>query len=84
MDTTDWDKYGTGACENCADCTAHSGNEATVIVDVVRHPLKVARVALTGPKLQGAIVPEIPLDNPCPADHVFSYHVRDALAQIHE
>ncbi len=29
MDETDWDKYGTGNYEKCADCMVHSGFEAT-------------------------------------------------------
>jgi hopanoid biosynthesis associated radical SAM protein HpnH len=84
MDTTDWDKYGTGSYEKCADCMVHSGYEATAVVDAVRNPLKVARVALRGPKLDGAMAPEIPLDKQRPADYVFSRHVQDAVAEIHE
>jgi hopanoid biosynthesis associated radical SAM protein HpnH len=84
MDTTDWDKYGTGAYEKCADCMVHSGYEATAVVDAVRNPLKVAAVALRGPKLDGAMAPEIPLDRQRPAEYVFSRHVQDAVARIHE
>ena len=84
MDTTDWDKYGTGAYEKCADCMVHSGYEATAVVDAVRHPFKVAAVALRGPKLEGAMAPEIPLGSQRPADYVFSRHVQDAVARIHE
>ena len=29
METTDWDRYGTGNYEKCADCMVHSGYEAT-------------------------------------------------------
>ena len=29
MDTTDWDSYGTGRYEKCADCMAHCGYEPT-------------------------------------------------------
>jgi len=29
MDTTDWDTYGTGKYEKCADCMAHCGYEPT-------------------------------------------------------
>jgi len=27
METTDWDTYGTGKYEKCADCMAHCGYE---------------------------------------------------------
>ena len=84
MDTTDWDKYGTGAYEKCADCMVHSGYESTAVVNAVSHPLKYAMVALKGPKLDGAMAPEIPLDHQRPADYVFSRHVQDALDKIHE
>src|SRR5262249_16412954 len=40
METTDWDRYGTGAYEKCADCMVHSGYEATATIDAVRNPLK--------------------------------------------
>ena len=29
METTDWDSYGTGAYEKCANCMAHCGYEPT-------------------------------------------------------
>ena len=31
MDDTDWDAYGTGNYEKCADCMVHSGFEATAV-----------------------------------------------------
>ena len=40
METTDWDSYGTGNYEKCADCMVHSGYEATAVVDAVKHPLQ--------------------------------------------
>ncbi|MBV8536515.1 MAG: adenosyl-hopene transferase HpnH [Alphaproteobacteria bacterium] len=83
METTDWDRYGTGNYEKCADCMVHSGYEATAVIDAVAHPLKVARVALRGPKVEGPMAPEIPLDRQRPAEFVFSRHVADAVARIH-
>ncbi|MGH7112474.1 MAG: adenosyl-hopene transferase HpnH, partial [Stellaceae bacterium] len=50
MEETDWDAYGTGNYEKCADCMVHSGYEATAVMDAVKHPLKAARVALRGVK----------------------------------
>ncbi len=50
METTDWDKYGTGNYEKCADCMVHSGYEATAVVDAVKSPLKTLTVALRGPR----------------------------------
>ena len=46
METTDWDRYGTGNYEKCADCMAHCGYEATAVTDAIRHPLKALRSSL--------------------------------------
>ena len=83
METTDWDLYGTGSYEKCADCMVHSGYEATAVMDAVRHPLKVAAVALRGPRTEGPMAPEIPLDRQRPAEYVFRDHVEKALARLH-
>ncbi len=79
METTDWEKYGTGNYEKCADCMVHSGYEATSVVDSVKHPLKIAKVLFRGPKLDGPMAPEIPLEGQRPAEYVFSRHVEDAM-----
>ena len=82
METTDWDRYGTGNYEKCADCMVHSGYEATAVRDAVTHPWKALRVALRGPKVEGAMAPEIPLENQRPAEQVFSGHVERAMARL--
>ena len=46
MEQTDWDSYGTGNYEKCADCMAHCGYEATAVSDAIVHPLKALRTAL--------------------------------------
>ena len=33
IDTTDWDRYGTGRNEECADCMVHCGYEASAVDD---------------------------------------------------
>jgi hopanoid biosynthesis associated radical SAM protein HpnH len=33
MDTTAWDRYGTGRNEKCADCMVHCGYEASAVAD---------------------------------------------------
>jgi len=33
METTDWDRYGTGRNDKCADCMVHCGYEATAVDD---------------------------------------------------
>ena len=82
MDTTDWDKYGTGNYEKCADCMVHSGYESTAVMDAVRSPLKTLKVFARGPKLDGPMAPEIDLSTQRPADYVFSRHVQDKMAEL--
>ncbi len=82
METTDWDKYGTGNYEKCADCMVHSGYEATAVVDAVKNPIKTMMVAMRGPRVTGAMAPEIDLSQQRPAEFVFSKHVQDKLAEI--
>ena len=82
MEETDWDAYGTGNYEKCADCMVHSGYEATAVMDSVRHPLKAAAVAVRGVRTRGAMAPEIPLDRQRPAEYVLSRHVEAAMARL--
>lgn len=71
METTEWDKYGTGNYEKCADCMVHCGYEPTAVNDTVAHPLKALGVFLKGVKTEGPMVPDIALDNQRPAEFVF-------------
>ena len=82
MKETDWDAYGTGNYEKCADCMVHSGYEATAVMDSVKHPVKAAAVALRGFRTEGEMAPEIPLDRQRPAKYVFSRHVEEAIARL--
>jgi len=82
MTETDWDAYGTGNYEKCADCMVHSGYEATAVVDAVKRPLKALGVALAGIRTDGGMAEEIPLDRQRPAEYVFSRHVEQAMARL--
>jgi hopanoid biosynthesis associated radical SAM protein HpnH len=82
MEETDWDAYGTGNYEKCADCMVHSGYEATAVMDSVKSPAKAAMVALRGVRVEGEMAPEIPLDRQRPAKYVFSRHVEEAMARL--
>jgi len=82
METTDWDKYGTGKYEKCADCMVHCGFEATAVMDTVAHPLKALKVSLKGARTTGAFAKDIPLDKQRPAEYVFSRHVEIKLEDI--
>ena len=82
METTDWDRYGTGNYEKCADCMVHSGYEATAVTETIRRPWRALAQSLRGIRTEGPMAPEIPLDRQRPADYVFSRHVEQAMAEI--
>ena len=83
METTDWDSYGTGRYEKCANCMAHCGYEPTAADVSLRRPWSAAWIALRGVRTTGPMAPEIALTNQRPAQYVFTRHVEDMLARIH-
>ena len=85
MEETDWDLYGTGNYEKCADCMAHCGYEATAVADMVRKPWKGLLSAVRGIKTEGDMALEIPLEGAREAEFVFKQVVEDQLrrAEIH-
>jgi hopanoid biosynthesis associated radical SAM protein HpnH len=84
MEETDWDSYGTGNYEKCADCMVHCGYEATAVNDAVRHPLKALRVALRGVRTDGATALDIPLERQRPAEYPFKDNVERKLAEVRQ
>jgi hopanoid biosynthesis associated radical SAM protein HpnH len=82
MDDTDWDTYGTGNYEKCADCMMHCGYEATAVTDMLKHPLKGLMVTLKGPRTEGPMAPDIPLDNQRPARDVYRDVVDGGLSKL--
>ncbi len=48
MEDTDWDSYGVGNYEKCAECMVHSGFEATAVQDTFKHPFKALATTLRG------------------------------------
>jgi hypothetical protein len=82
MDTTDWDRYGVGNYEKCANCMVHCGFEASAVVDSFKRPLTALGVTLRGVRTNGPMAPDIPLDKQRPAEFVFSAHVERKLAAI--
>ncbi len=81
METTDWDSYGTGAYEKCADCMVHCGFEPTSVNDTVARPWKALRVALKGIETERPMVPDVDLSKQRPAVYVFEDHVEKALQE---
>ena len=81
METTDWDTYGTGKYEKCANCMAHCGYEPTAAADAAANPFKALKVSLRGIKTEGDFAPEIPLENQRPAEYMFEKQVTSFLTE---
>ena len=84
METTQWDQYGVGKYEKCANCMVHCGFEPTSVVDTVNRPLKALKVFLKGVDTEGPMAPEIPLDKQRPAQYVFEKQVQTFVKDLHE
>ena len=84
MAETDWDTYGTGNYEKCANCMVHSGYEATAVADTFKNPLKALKVAIKGVDTKGPMAPEIPLDKARPAEYLFSKQVEKFTVELRE
>ncbi|HET9615533.1 MAG TPA: adenosyl-hopene transferase HpnH [Pseudolabrys sp.] len=84
MEGTDWDSYGVGNYEKCADCMVHSGFEATAVNDSISNPLKLLKLSRKGVNTEGPMAPEIDLSNQRPPEFVFSRHVQEKLTEIRE
>jgi len=82
MEGTDWDRYGVGKYEKCADCMVHCGFEGTAATDAIRKPWKLAQIAMRGIRTEGPMAPDIDLSGARPAEEVFSSHVERELAKI--
>jgi hopanoid biosynthesis associated radical SAM protein HpnH len=82
METTDWDAYGTGRYEKCANCMAHCGYEPTAAHATLQQPLQALRAWLRGPRTDGEMAPEIALDAQRPAQYVYSDQVQRKLSEI--
>ena len=83
METTNWDSYGTGRYEKCANCMAHCGYEPTAAHASISNPLNALWTAFRGVRTAGPMAPEISLDQQRPAQFVFSRHVDKMLNDIH-
>jgi hopanoid biosynthesis associated radical SAM protein HpnH len=79
METTEWDRYGTGAYEKCADCMVHCGYEPTAVSDTVARPLRALSVWLRGVRTEGPMAPEIDLTNARAPEYVFESNLSDFI-----
>src|SRR5579862_6402860 len=82
METTDWDAYGTGRYEKCANCMAHCGYEPTAADAVMKHPWQAAMIAIFGTKTEGPMAPEIDMSKQRAAQYIFDGQVQQKLSEI--
>ncbi len=82
MEETEWEKYGTGNYEKCANCMVHCGYEGTAVDDTFAHPLKALKVALRGPRTEGPMAPEIDLSKARKAEAFHEHHVLEAMSEV--
>jgi hopanoid biosynthesis associated radical SAM protein HpnH len=82
METTEWDKYGTGNYEKCADCMVHSGYEATAVAESISRPWRLLKVEMRGVRTTGPMSPDIPLDKQRPAEFFYKKHVDEAMVKL--
>lgn len=82
IDTTEWEKYGTGNYEKCANCMVHSGYEPTAANDAIAHPIKALMASLRGPRTEGPLAPEIDLSKQRPAENLHDRLVAENLERI--
>src|SRR6185437_15253744 len=82
METTDWDSYGVGKYEKCADCMVHCGFEASAVQEAFKRPLQALAVSMRGITTEGPMSPDIPLDGQRPAEYVFSRNIENKLSEI--
>ena len=80
MEETEWEGYGTGNYEKCANCMVHCGYEGTAVEDTVRNPLKALKVWLGGFETEAPMQPEIPLGKQRSAVYSFEDFVAEAVA----
>jgi hopanoid biosynthesis associated radical SAM protein HpnH len=82
METTDWDSYGTGRYEKCANCMAHCGYEPTAADAAISNPFSALKLAFRGIRTEGEMAPEISMENQRPAQYVFDGQVQQKLSEI--
>ncbi|MEO1457565.1 MAG: adenosyl-hopene transferase HpnH [Pseudomonadota bacterium] len=82
LEDTDWDKYGTGNYEKCADCMAHCGYEPTAANIAFSNPLKMLKLAITGLRTEGAMAEEIDLSKARPAEEHHERIVSEEMTRL--
>jgi hopanoid biosynthesis associated radical SAM protein HpnH len=84
METTDWDAYGVGNYEKCADCMVHCGFEPSAVAHAVTNPWAAIKVALFGVETEGPMKPDIAIDKQRTAEFNYAAQVEQRLNAVVE
>jgi hopanoid biosynthesis associated radical SAM protein HpnH len=84
MEDTEWDGYGVGKYEKCANCMVHCGFEGTATAESIRRPLEFIKVAMRGVRTEGPMAPDIDLSNQRRAVDVHDEQVGHEMERIKE
>jgi hopanoid biosynthesis associated radical SAM protein HpnH len=84
MEGTDWEAYGVGRYEKCANCMVHCGFEGTAASDSMRHPLEFLRTAVRGVRTEGPMAPDIDLSHQRPAADVYAEQLEREMTKLEE
>ena len=82
MEGTEWDSFGVGKYEKCANCMVHCGFEGTAAAQGISRPLEFIKVGLAGVRTSGPMAPDIDLSNQRRAVDVHSTQVEVELDKI--
>jgi hopanoid biosynthesis associated radical SAM protein HpnH len=82
MEDTDWDQYGVGKYEKCANCMVHCGFEGTAAREGLRRPLEFMKVAMKGVRTDGPMAPDVDLSRQRRAVDVHASHVEREMEKI--
>jgi len=83
IETTEWEKYGTGNYAKCADCMAHCGYEPTAANIAFSNPLKMLKLAISGLRTEGPMAPEIDLSKARLGEEHHERLVEEEMSKIH-
>jgi hopanoid biosynthesis associated radical SAM protein HpnH len=82
MEGTEWQKYGVGNYEKCANCMVHCGFEGSAVKDSTRNPLQILPILMRGVKTDGPMAKDIDLSKQRPAEFTFARHVEHKMSEI--
>ena len=82
MEDTEWDDYGVGKYEKCANCMVHCGFEGTAARDSMRRPLEFLKIALGGVNTETPMVADVDLSQQRRASDVHEKLVETEMERI--